>query len=169
MARVFIIGYDPDTIDFTDPGPPAGLNPEKLWEGTAESLRLIEDHGWQADPCLVPPNETAVAQVEAELLAATYDCIVIGGGVRMAQKSVPVFEKILDAIRRVAPEVQSLSTPGPTIASKQRRGGSRTPVSGKAGTGTLRVPWRPPSLGTRSELVEVRGQPTRSVAPPSDA
>ena len=105
MASVLIIGYDPDTVDFSDPGPPPGMNPEKLWAGTAESLKRIEDHGWEAAQCLVPPDNTAIAQVEAALSKTAYDCIVIGGGIRMTEKSVPIFEKILDVIRRVAPAV----------------------------------------------------------------
>jgi hypothetical protein len=103
MPRILIIGYDPDSVDFSDPGPPSDLDKDKIWAGARESLKRIAHHGWEGVQCMVRPDETAVAEVERALSDADYDCIVIGGGVRLAQKSVPIFEAILDAIRRLAP------------------------------------------------------------------
>ncbi|KOC88168.1 hypothetical protein [Winslowiella iniecta] len=104
MPSVLIIGYDPEFVDFNDPGPPQGLNKDMIWAGAEKSLQLITGHGWKAVQCMVRPDESAVNDIERALSRDTWSCIVIGGGVRMSQNSVPVFEAILDTIRRVAPD-----------------------------------------------------------------
>jgi hypothetical protein len=113
MSRILIIGYDPDSVDFSDPGTPPGLDIDKLWAGTKASLKRIADHGWTGVQCMVRPDHTAAAAVERALSGADYDCIVIGGGIRLAHNSVPVFEKIVDAIRRLAPATPLAFNEGP--------------------------------------------------------
>ena len=122
MPRILIIGYDPDSVDFSDPGPPSDLDKDKIWAGARESLKRIAHHGWEGVQCMVRPDETAVAEVERALSDADYDCIVIGGGVRLAQKSVPIFEAILDAIRRLAPATRQRASrlPSSTIRARRR-------------------------------------------------
>ena len=33
MTRVMLVGYDPDTVDFSDPALPPGMNAEKIRAG----------------------------------------------------------------------------------------------------------------------------------------
>jgi hypothetical protein len=40
----------------------------------------------------------------AQLAEATYDCVVIGGGLRLPPKSLPFFEKVVNAIHQGAPK-----------------------------------------------------------------
>ena len=35
MARVLLLGYDPETVDFSDPGLPPGMTAEKVHVGIA--------------------------------------------------------------------------------------------------------------------------------------
>ena len=49
--------------------------------GTA-SHRQMTDRGWQAESCLIQHDATAGPAVERRLSATTYDCVVIGAGVR---------------------------------------------------------------------------------------
>ncbi|MGV6876276.1 hypothetical protein ACUSIJ_26820 [Pseudochelatococcus sp. B33] len=122
MPHILVIGYDPDSVDYSDPGTPAGLDREKVWAGTMESLQRIRDHGWQATLCTVKPDRTAADDVARVLSATEYDCIVIGGGVRLSHKSVPVFEIIVDTVRRLAAGVPLAFNEGPTtsLESAQR-------------------------------------------------
>ncbi|MFC0219794.1 hypothetical protein ACFFJ7_15470 [Pseudochelatococcus lubricantis] len=122
MPHILVIGYDPDSVDYSDPGTPAGLDKEKVWAGTLESLKRIRDYGWQATQCMVKPDRTAADIVSQALSATRYDCIVIGGGVRLSHKSVPVFEIIVDTVRRLAPGIPLAFNEGPatSLESAQR-------------------------------------------------
>lgn len=122
MPKVLVIGYDPDFVDFTDPGLPPGLDKEKTGAGLAKGVEMINQHGWQGTTCLVRPDNSAPAEVEQALSGNLYDCIVIGGGIRLAQNSVPVFEAILAKIRQTAPDtpVAFNHSPETSLAAAQR-------------------------------------------------
>jgi hypothetical protein len=59
--------------------------------------------GWQADVCLVRPDETAGIELERQLASATYDCVVIGAGVRNPPKSLLLFEVLINVAHKSAP------------------------------------------------------------------
>ena len=59
MGRVLLVGYDPETVDYFDPALPPGMNVEKIRAGIALALKQMTDRGWEADLCLVRPDETA--------------------------------------------------------------------------------------------------------------
>ena len=103
MTRVVLIGYDPDAVDFSDPALPPGLTAQKIRDGIELGLRQMRERGWEADFCSIRPDDTAGPTVERHLASKAYDCVVIGGGVRLSQRTVAIFEAVLDAVRRVAP------------------------------------------------------------------
>jgi len=49
MTQVLMLGYDPDTVDFSDPGLPPGMNAEKIHAGIAVAMRQFAERGWEAD------------------------------------------------------------------------------------------------------------------------
>lgn len=59
MKRVLLVGQVPETVDFSDPALPPGLDAQKIHAGIADSMRQMTQRGWQADVCLVRPDETA--------------------------------------------------------------------------------------------------------------
>jgi len=83
MARVLLVGYDPETVDFSDPALPPGMNAEKVHAGIAVAMKQFADHGWDADLGMIRPDDTAVPQIEQQLASKTYDCVVIGAGLRL--------------------------------------------------------------------------------------
>ena len=103
MQRILFIGQVPETVDFSDPALPPGFDAAKIHAGIAEGMRQMADRGWQADLCLVQPDETARTTVEKQLAAVAYDCVVIGGGLRVPPKSLPLFEVLVNAVHRSAP------------------------------------------------------------------
>lgn len=112
--RILVIGYDPDSVDYSDPGSPAGLDRDKVWAGAKESLQRIEDFGWDGTQCMVQTEKNAAIEaVELALSDKTYDCIVIGGGIRLSHRNVPTFEAIVNAIRRLAPMTPLAFNEGP--------------------------------------------------------
>jgi len=103
MSRVLFIGQTPETVDFSDPALPAGFNAEKIRAGIAIGMEKMQERGWQADLCLIPPDKTAALAVETQLKSANYDCVVIGGGIRVPPKSLSLFEVVINAVRKAAP------------------------------------------------------------------
>jgi hypothetical protein len=103
MTRVLLIGFDPEKVDFSDPALPPGLTAEKIRAGLEIALHDMRGRGWQADQCLIPPDETALPAVERQLRSATYDCVVIGAGIRMQPKRLELFEALINSVRKAAP------------------------------------------------------------------
>src|SRR5580700_4927333 len=83
MARVLFVGQQPETVDFTNPVLPPGMNAERIHAGIALALKQMAERGWHADLCLLRPDETAGPDVVRRLKAQTYDCVVIGAGIRL--------------------------------------------------------------------------------------
>jgi hypothetical protein len=104
MKRVLFVGQKPETVDFSDPAIPPGFNAEKINAGIAIGAAEIKERGWQADLCMIAPDETAGPMLEKQLASAIYDCVVIGGGLRLPPKSLLLFETVINAIHKAAPK-----------------------------------------------------------------
>jgi hypothetical protein len=103
MTRVLFVGQQPETVDFSDPAIPPGFNAEKINAGIAIAAAQIAERGWQADLCMIAPDETAGPKLEKQLASAIYDCVVIGGGLRLPPKSLSLFETVVNTVHRAAP------------------------------------------------------------------
>jgi hypothetical protein len=103
MTRVLFVGQQPETVDFSDPALPPDFNAQKINAGIAIGKAKIEERGWNADLCMIPPDETAGPMLEKQLESASYDCVVIGGGLRLPPKSLLLFETVVNAVHRTAP------------------------------------------------------------------
>ncbi len=103
MTRVSLVGYDPETVDFSDPALPPGMTAEKIHAGIAVAMKQFTERGWEADLCLIRPDETAGPAVERQLASKSYDCVVIGAGVRLPPRGLSIFEAVINAIHKAAP------------------------------------------------------------------
>jgi hypothetical protein len=103
MTRILFVGQQPETVDFSDPAIPPGFDAEKIHAGIAIAMTQMTERGWQADPCMIPPDETAGPLLEKQLASATYDCVVVGGGLRLPPKSLWLFETVINAVHKAAP------------------------------------------------------------------
>ena len=101
--RVLFIGQQPETVDFTDPALPPGFDAAKIHAGISAGMNLMADRGWAADLCLVQPDASAAELVRHRLATAPYDVVVIGGGLRIPPKSLPLFEQLVNAVHAAAP------------------------------------------------------------------
>ena len=101
--RVLFIGQRPETVDFSDPALPPGFDAAKIHSGIAIGMQQMADRGWAADLCLVPPDASAAETVQQRLAATAYDAVVIGGGIRIPPKSLPLFEQLVNAVHHAAP------------------------------------------------------------------
>ncbi|MCI3135519.1 hypothetical protein [Phenylobacterium aquaticum] len=103
MTRVLLIGQVPETVDFTNPALPPGMSAEKIHAGVVQTLADMRSRGWEAENCFIHPDATAGPTVTQALSAATYDCVVIGAGVRLPPPSLHLFETVLNAVHKAAP------------------------------------------------------------------
>jgi hypothetical protein len=103
MTRVLFVGQQPETVDFSDPIVPPGVNAEMIHAEIATAMTEMAERGWQADLCLILPDETAGLVLEKQLATTTYDCVVIGAGIRILPKSLLLFETVINAVHKGAP------------------------------------------------------------------
>ena len=103
MTRILFVGQKPETVDFSDPALPPGFDAEKINAGIALGVAKIEERGWHCDPCMITPDAAGSAMLETALKAGTYDCVVVGGGLRIPPKSLVLFETVLNIIHKTAP------------------------------------------------------------------
>ncbi|MGE5062282.1 MAG: hypothetical protein ACM3N3_23840, partial [Betaproteobacteria bacterium] len=103
MTRVLLVGYDPETVDFSDPALPPGMTVDKVRSGIEIALKQFAERGWEVDVGFIRPDETAGPTVERQLALTTYDCVVIGAGVRLPPRRLAVFESVINAVHKAAP------------------------------------------------------------------
>lgn len=103
MTQILLVGLEPSTVDYSDPAIPPGTTAEKIREGIKLMAADAAKRGWQADTCLINPDQSAVPAVERQLAAARYDCIIVGAGLRLPPKNLKLFEAVVNAIHRGAP------------------------------------------------------------------
>jgi hypothetical protein len=103
MIRILLVGQRPETVDFSDPAIPPGFNADKINEGIAVAMAKMAERGWQADACMIPPDETAGLVLQTQLKTSTYDCVVIGAGIRLPPKNLSLLETVINVVREAAP------------------------------------------------------------------
>ncbi len=120
--QVLFIGQQPETVDFSDPALPPGFDASKIHAGIAVGMQQMADRGWTAELCLVPPDASAGERVTRQLATKPYDCVVIGGGIRIPPKSLLLFENLVNAVHRAAPQaaIAFNTTPQDTAGAAAR-------------------------------------------------
>jgi hypothetical protein len=103
MTRILLLGYDPATVDFSDPALPPGMTAEKVHAGIAIAMKQFAERGWEADVCHIRPDETSRPTVEHQLGSARYDCVIIGAGVRLPPRGLALFEAVINTVHHAAP------------------------------------------------------------------
>ncbi|MEV7804608.1 hypothetical protein AB0O28_16840 [Microbispora sp. NPDC088329] len=95
-AQVLVVGLDPAKIE--------GWDPEPVQAALARGRARFEDHGVEADWCLVAPGENPEKVIADALTRGDYACVVIGGGIRTHEPLLELFEKVVNLVRRHAPD-----------------------------------------------------------------
>ncbi len=119
---VLFVGQQPETVDFSDPALPPGFDAAKIHAGIAVGMQQMADRGWHADLCLVRPDESATEALKLQLATTAYDCVVIGGGLRIPPKSLLLFERLLNTVHKAAPAASiAFNTAPPDTADAAAR------------------------------------------------
>jgi hypothetical protein len=79
------------------------MTPEKIRAGIAVALKQFAERGWEADVGFIQPDETAGPTVDRQLASRSYDCVVIGAGVRLPPRRLGLFEAVINAVHKAAP------------------------------------------------------------------
>jgi len=77
--RVILIGLKPEVADYSNW---PDLTPEKLMAALKADEATLNSFGYDAQLCLVDPDETAETVVTEKLIETAFDCLMIGAGVR---------------------------------------------------------------------------------------
>lgn len=104
--RLLLIGIDPDKMDFSAPGVPAGLTAQMVHTAIAAGSARMTEKGLAFDMLLIAPDESNDDAVVRQLSQAPYDVVVIGGGLRKPDGTVRLFERVINAVRRHAPQAK---------------------------------------------------------------
>jgi hypothetical protein len=118
-TAVLAIGLDPR---FADLSAMPEITPRLILAYVdAEIARLRELH-FDVETRLIPPEEGAVAEIEAVLRSRSFDCVIIGAGLREPPEHLLLFEKILNLVHRLAPEASIAfnSAPADTAEAVRR-------------------------------------------------
>lgn len=95
-ARVLVIGLDP--AQFQD------WDPEPVQAAVARGQARFDDHGIEADMCLLDLDQNPAAAVVQALTGNDYTCVVIGGGIRKHEPLLELFERMVNLVRQHAPD-----------------------------------------------------------------
>ncbi len=124
MKSILIIGLDPALIDFSHPDYAAfpGMTAAKVLEGIGVAGEGLKALGYDAQHCLTDFGETAEAVVTAALQRRSFDCVLIGAGVRAVSSNFILFEKLLNIVHEHAPRSKICfnTKPSDTLEALQR-------------------------------------------------
>jgi hypothetical protein len=120
MTRnVLAIGLNPA---FADLSAFPALTPELVRVYIGQQIERINQAGFETDSCLVDRGESAVEVIETALRARRYDCVLFGAGLREPPDLLPLFEKLLNLVHRLAPDsrIAFNTTPADSVEAVRR-------------------------------------------------
>jgi hypothetical protein len=96
--RVLVIGLDPYRV----PGP---WDPKPVADAIEVGIARFAEHGLGVETCLLglDGSNDVTAVVTAALRARSWECVVIGGGIRDPDE-LELFERVVNLVRRYAPD-----------------------------------------------------------------
>jgi len=97
--HVLVIGLDPYLV----PGP---WDPKPVADAIQVGMTTLADRGFRAEACLVgvDGSDDIQARVTVALQAQSWDCVVVGGGIREPEEQLELFESVINLIRRHVPQ-----------------------------------------------------------------
>ncbi|GGW11788.1 hypothetical protein GCM10018980_01890 [Streptomyces capoamus] len=114
MSSALVVGYDPQAIP--------GVDGEALRAALDAELARFGEHGIDAAMVLITFDESAESALVASLTKQLWDVVVVGGGMRKTELLLPLFEQVVNLIRRHAPQAAiAFNTSGGDSVEAARR------------------------------------------------
>ncbi|MDB5680683.1 MAG: hypothetical protein JWO16_488 [Sphingomonas bacterium] len=122
MARILLVGIDPDLVDFSDPAVPPGMNADMIRRGIRTALEEMTTAGHEPHHLYIPVDPAGVHVLSDKLAGEPFDCVVVGGGVRIPPSNLLLFEAVLNTIVRAVlrPPIALVAHPGEAAAAVAR-------------------------------------------------
>ena len=124
MAKksVLAIGIDPASADFT--AFPT-FTPELIRNYIDAQIERLRALGYHAESCLIDLGQTAEQVTAAALRSRSFDCVVIGAGLREPAPRLLLFEKVINLLHTLAPAARICfnTNPADTAEAVQRWSG----------------------------------------------
>ena len=102
--KVLMLGLDPKVVDYTHLA--VKLDEATLRAGLAADEKRLRDLGYDAKWLLLDRGETAEAVVAAALKEKTFDCVLVGAGIRTVSPMFLLFEKLINVVHEGAPHAK---------------------------------------------------------------
>ena len=117
--RVLVIGLEPTLVDFSLI---PDLNAEKVMAALKADQAKLNALGYDTQLCLTDLGRTAEAVVLRKLSESTFDCILIGAGIRTLPAHFLLFEKLINVVHQNAPKAKLCfnTKPSDTAEAVQR-------------------------------------------------
>jgi hypothetical protein len=95
--NVLVIGLDPYRV-------PGSWDPKPVADAIEIGMAALADRGYHAEACLLglDGSDDVEARVTDTLQARSWDCVVVGGGIRHSEEQLELFESIINFIHRHA-------------------------------------------------------------------
>jgi hypothetical protein len=103
-TKVLLIGLDPKVVDYASL--PIHLDEPMLRALLEADVHRLHDAGYDAAWLLIDREETAVSVVTARLAAESFDCVLVGAGIRTSPPKFSLFEKLVNVIHAGAPRAK---------------------------------------------------------------
>jgi hypothetical protein len=103
---VLVVGLDPRLIDFSQPGYPPGMDATKVFAGLKSSEEELTGLGYRVRTCMTDFGDTAEAVVQRMLEEDSFDCVMIGAGVRTNPSNFLLFERLINVVHEHAPRAK---------------------------------------------------------------
>ncbi|MFF0030443.1 hypothetical protein ACFYS7_20015 [Streptomyces avermitilis] len=115
MSSVLVVGYDPQSIP--------GIDAQALRASLDQELARFGEHGIDAAMTLVAFDGSAESTVVAALAERPWDVVVVGAGIRKTEQLLPLFEQLVNLIRRHAPQaaIAFNTNGGDSVEAAKRR------------------------------------------------
>jgi hypothetical protein len=122
MKQILIVGMNPHTIDFSQPGFLPGLTAEKVLMGLKAERENLKAEGCDSDMHLIDTGVLEMSTLAEQLKAKQFDGVMIGAGVRIPPSNFILFEKIINTVHDSAPNTKIIfnTNPNDTAASIRR-------------------------------------------------
>ncbi|MFD7608656.1 hypothetical protein ACFXMT_29520 [Streptomyces mirabilis] len=96
MPCVLVLGIDPRAVP--------GMDGDSIRAALDQELTRFGEHAIDASMTLIGLDESAESTIVAALSEHDWDVVVIGGGIRKPEPLLPLFEKVVNLVRRHAPQ-----------------------------------------------------------------
>ena len=102
--KVLMLGLDPKVVDYSHLA--VKLDEPTLRAGLAADEKRLRELGYDAKWLLLDRGETAEAVVSAALKEKTFDCVLVGAGIRTIPPMFSLFEKLINVVHEGAPHAR---------------------------------------------------------------